>query len=176
VRFLIVFAGLLLASCGASQQTASPSPAPTSAAPGAAAAAPSSAAQSPQPAARVSSGTILACTPIEDRQPAAGQVGIAQPFFLLLDGNDRPIRFEGGTLPAKIPFRVDKIEPAAGLPGLRVGAIIRYAAKDTQHEMYTTLAIMKDGTYQLGLMVRTPTQSTGGPVYAGHGTCVGKAA
>jgi hypothetical protein len=42
--------------------------------------------------------------------------------------------------------------------------------------MYTALAVMKNGTYQLGVMLKTPEQSTSGLVNAGHGTCVSKPA
>jgi hypothetical protein len=120
--------------------------------------------------------TVIACTPIEDAKPPPGQVAIAQPFSLVLDPRGRPLEFIGGTLPAKIPFKVQTVEPAGGPPEMRVGAIIRYAARDTAHEMYTELAIMKDGTYRLGLVVKTPTQSTPGAVNAGHGTCVDRPA
>jgi len=164
VRFPSIFAALLLASCSPVQQAAGPS---------AASAASPQAASQPTPSA---GGTLLACTPIEDRAPPAGQVSVAQPFVLRLDRYGRPVRFEGSALPARIPFQVDKIEPATGPQGLRVGAVIHYAAKDTQHEMYTTLAIMNDGTYQIGVMLRTPTQSMNAPAFAGHGTCVSKPA
>ncbi|HZK91868.1 MAG TPA: hypothetical protein VFC56_17130 [Stellaceae bacterium] len=169
MRWAIVLMFLLPAACAPAEQTASPTPA-ASAQPAAPAAQPDR-----QPA--ISAGSVvLACTPIEDRPPPHGQVGIAQPFSILLDRNDKPIAFVGGALPTKIPFKVASIDPAAGPPNLRVGAIIRYAAKDNANEMHTELAIMKDGSYRLGLMLKTPTQSTGGAVNIGHGTCVSKPA
>jgi hypothetical protein len=118
---------------------------------------------------------ILACTPTEDRPPPAGQNNLAAPFFLRLDDSGKPVRFEGGTLPARIPFQVSKIEPAVGA-GVRVGAIIHYLAKDAQHEMYTALAIMQDGNYRIGVMLKVPPQTTAALTFSAHGSCVAKPA
>lgn len=134
------------------------------------------AAQPASPLAVPPGSVVLACTPTQDRPPPNGQQYLAQPFQILLDPDNRPIAFMGGTLPANIPYQVASIDPAAGPADMRVGAIINYAARDSQHEMRTELAIMKDGSYRLGLMLKTPTQSTGGAVIIGRGTCVGKPA
>lgn len=171
-RSIVAVAGFVAACAPVPQQAAPPAAAPAAATPAAALPALPRPPQPPIPP----GSTVLACTPIEDAKPPPGQIAIAEPFSLVIDPSGRPLEFVGGVLPAKIPFQVAKIEPAAGPPEMRVGAVIHYAARDAAHEMYTALAVMKDGTYRLGLMVKTPTQSTNGPVYAGHGTCVDKRA
>jgi hypothetical protein len=113
--------------------------------------------------------------PDRGRPPPAGQNNLAAPFFLRLDDSGKPVRFEGGTLPARIPFQVSKIEPAVGA-GVRVGAIIHYLAKDAQHEMYTALAIMQDGNYRIGVMLKVPPQTTAALTFSAHGSCVAKPA
>jgi hypothetical protein len=164
----IVSGVVFLAACMPAEQAPPPTATPQAAQPSAA---------QPSPAPALPPGaTILSCTPIEDRPPPPGQVSLLQPFSLVLDRDGRPLQFVGTALPVRIPFAVAKIEPANGPPEMRVGAMIHYAAKDTAHEMYSALAIMKDGTYRLGVMVKTPEQSTNGLVNAGHGTCVGKPA
>jgi hypothetical protein len=168
LRPAVMLAAMLLVSCAQAEQSAAPAPAAPTAAP-----APAPAAGQPAAAA---GGTILACTPAEDRPPPAGQNNVATPFFLRLDNSGKPVRFEGGTLPARIPFQVSKVEPAVGMPGLRVGAIIHYAAKDAQHEMYTALAIMQDGSYRIGVMLKVPPQTTAALAFSAHGTCVAKPA
>jgi hypothetical protein len=164
----VTLAAMLLVSCAPAEQSAAPAPAaPTTAS------APAPAAGQPAAAA---GGIILACTPAEDRPPAAGQNNLATPFFLRLDASGKPVRFEGGTLPARIPYQVSTIEPAVGMPGLQVGAMIHYAAKDAQHEMYTALAIMQDGSYRIGVMVKVPPQTTAALAFSAHGSCVAKPA
>jgi hypothetical protein len=156
IRGLVMLAAMLLVSCAPAEQSAAPAPAAGKAT-GAAGA------------------IILACTPTEDRPPPAGQNNLAAPFFLRLDDSGKPVRFEGGTLPARIPFQVSKIEPAVGA-GVRVGAIIHYLAKDAQHEMYTALAIMQDGNYRIGVMLKVPPQTTAALTFSAHGSCVAKPA
>ena len=171
---------LLLAACAPAEQAGSPAAVASAAASPAlhpvAPAAEAAAAPQAQPPKAPPGSVVLACTPIEDRPPPNGQTPLARPFSILLDPSNRPIAFVGGTLPAKIPYKVASIDQAKGPPQVRVGAIIRYAARDQQSEMHTELAIMQDGTYRLGLMLKTPTQSTGGAVDIGHGTCVSKPA
>lgn len=184
IRFVILAGALSLAACAPVGQPGAPAAAPTPAAQAPAAQTPATTAsavpgaQPPVPhAAPIPAGsTVVNCTPIADVKPPPGQVAIAQPFSLVLDPRGRPLEFINGTLPAKIPFKVQSVEAASGPPEMRVGAVIRYAARDAEHAMSTELAIMKDGTYRLGLTVKTPQQSTPGPVNAGHGTCVDRPA
>jgi hypothetical protein len=174
MRPALMLAAMLLGSCAPAEQSAAPAPAaPTAASVHTPGQAPAAAAGQP---AAVTGGTILACTPVEGRPPSAAQSNLAMPFFLRLDDSGRPVRFEGGTLPVRIPFQVSKIEPAVGMPGLRVGAMIHYAAKDAQHEMYTALAIMQDGSYRIGVMLKVPPQTAAALAYSAHGTCVAKPA
>jgi hypothetical protein len=184
----MISAALMLAGCAPDGQPTAPAtpPAPIAAAapqltPPAAvppqAAAPRPVAPAAQPGQPAPPGSvILACTPISQRPPPQGEQNLAQPFSILLDRNDHPLAFVGGVLPARIPYQVSRIDPAGGPPQVRIGAIIRYAAKDANSEMRTELAIMKDNTYRLGLMLKTPTQSTGGTVDIAHGTCTSRPA
>jgi hypothetical protein len=166
---------LLQTACSPVQQAASSS-APPAASPSPTAGTADPPAATPQPVSIPPGSVVLACTPIEDHQYPAGQVGVAQPFSLLLDRNDHPLGFLGA-LPVRIPFKVEKIEQAtAAPPQLRVGAVIHYAANDAEHQMYTALAVMKDGTYRLEIVLKTPQQPTLVPADAGHGTCVSKPA
>ena len=181
MRWAVAAILLPLAACAVPAEPAGTAAAPppqavAQAAPQPANVSPPPAAQPAKPVAIPAGSVVIACTPIEDRPPPNGQTSLAQPFSILVDPNNRPIAFVGGALPAKVPYQVASIDPAAGPPQVRVGAIIRYAAKDKQSEMHTELAIMKDGTYLLGLMLKTPTQSTGGTINIGHGTCVTKPA
>ena len=176
MRWAIISILLPLAACAVPAEPAGTAAAPAPQATPQATASPPQAAQPAKPVAIPSGSVVLACTPIEDRPPPSGQAPLTQSFSILVDASNRPLAFVGGTLPAKIPYQVASIDPAAGPPQVRVGAIIRYAAKDRQSEMHTELAIMKDGTYLLGLMLKTPTQSTGGTINIGHGTCVARPA
>lgn len=133
---------------------------------------------SAQSAATLPVGSIVfVCTPTPPRNPPSnGQRNIAQPFSLVVDGNDRPVEFLDGKYPLALNLKVAKIyvnTAAQGLPATaRVGVIIYYAATDAEHEAYSILAIMKDRSYKVGLMIRTPTAFTSAPIDAGRGTCV----
>jgi hypothetical protein len=174
LSWTIVALGGLLAACAAPPAETPPAAAGTPAAAPQARAPQTS--QPPQQFAVPAGSTVLSCTPIVDKPPPAGQTSVVQPFQLLLDPDSRPLQFVGSALPVRIPYQVDKIEPATGPPEMRVGAIIHYASKDPSSEMHAALAIMKDGAYRVGVEYKTPTQSSNGLVLAGHGTCVGKPA